>query len=95
MDEHAVIVHLPNNGSELALDLVEDPLIHVIEAAGVGEFDGNDIRQDEAVLYMYGPDADALFAVVGSLLHTMELPSGSFAVKRYGPPGASEIRISL
>ncbi|MFJ4849696.1 MULTISPECIES: hypothetical protein [unclassified Streptomyces] len=35
-----------------------------VEAAGVGELGGNEFGGGEAVLYAYGPDADALFAVL-------------------------------
>ncbi|MGW8953893.1 hypothetical protein [Streptomyces sp. NPDC055709] len=38
-------------------------LVKVIEQAGYGEFDGNEFGGGEAVLYAFGPAADALFAV--------------------------------
>ncbi|MFI8364289.1 hypothetical protein ACIGD1_29530 [Streptomyces sp. NPDC085612] len=43
-------------------------LAEAIEQAGVGEFDGNEHGGGEVVLYAYGPDADALFAVMAPLL---------------------------
>lgn len=97
MSEHAVLIHIPapSDGSQLFLDEIEDPLIEAIEDAGVGEFDGNDIGPNEAVLYMYGPDADSLFATVGSVLRSKPLPSESYAIKRYGEPGAAEERVDL
>jgi len=70
-------------------------LIAAIDASGIGEFDGNAIGRDGAVLYMYGPDADLLFDVVGPVLEGMDLPRGSFALKRYGPPGANKTRVNL
>jgi len=44
---------------------------------------------------MYGADADLLFDVVGPVLDGMDLPPGSYALKRYGPPGAHETRVNL
>ena len=95
MSEHAVLVNLPGDQPGLDLDTVEDPLIEAIEASGIGEFDGNVIGPDGAVLYMYGADADLLFDVVGPVLDGMDLPPGSYALKRYGPPGAHETRVNL
>jgi hypothetical protein len=49
--EHAVIVHISNSTDpNIGLDMIENPLIDAIEAAGVGEFDGNEIGPDEALL---------------------------------------------
>lgn len=95
MSEHAVIVTLPAEQAVFDLDTIEDPLIAAIDASGIGEFDGNLIGPDGAVLYMYGTDADELFAVVGPVLADIDLPAGSYAVKRYGPPGAIETRVNL
>jgi hypothetical protein len=94
--EHAVIVHISSStSSDIGLDMIEDPLIDAIEAAGVGEFDGNEVGPDEALLFMYGPDADALWRVVEPVLRDANLGSGSYAVLRYGPPGARETRMDL
>ena len=95
MSEHAVIVNLPVDQPGLDLDAIEDPLIAAIEASGIGEFDGNAIGPDGAVLYMYGNDADALFEVVRPALEVAGVPAGSYVVKRYGPPGANETRVDL
>ncbi len=94
--QHAVLVHIlaPSEG-QLSLDVIEDPLIEAIEAAGVGEFDGNLIGPDDAVLYMYGPDADRLFAAVEPTLRDARLPPGSYVVLQYGGPGSEERRIDL
>lgn len=64
-EQHAVLVHITSLPDDAGLDEVEDPLIEAIEGAGVGEFDGNEIGPDEAVLYLYGPDGDALWEVIG------------------------------
>ena len=77
------------------LDAIEDPLIAAIEVSGIGEFDGNLIGPDGAILYMYAADADTLFEVIGPVLAGIDLPAGSSAVKRYGTPGAHETRVNL
>lgn len=68
---------------------------NAITATGVGEFDGNLVGTDDATLYMYGPDADRLFAVVEPILRAARLPAGSLIVKRYGEPGAREEQVGL
>lgn len=93
MSEHAVLVNLPVDQKDL--DTIEDPLMAAIEASGIGEFDGNTIGPDGAVLYVYGADADLLLDVVGPVLEGTDLPPGSYALKRYGPPGANETRVNL
>jgi hypothetical protein len=94
--EEAVLVHITALApADSGLDEVEDPLIEAIEAAGVGEFDGNEIGPDGAVLYLYGPSADRLWDAVAPVLAAAGLGAGSYAVKRYGEPGAAEVRIDL
>jgi hypothetical protein len=70
--------------ADAGLDEIEDPLIEAIDASGVGEFDGNELGPDGAVLYMYGSDADRLWQVVEPVLRGAPVGSGSYAIKRYG-----------
>ena len=104
--EHALLVHIPlsddEHGSEEereALFEVEDQLVEAIEGAGVGEYDGNEVGGGEFVMYIYGPDADALFSAAEPILRTLQPPPGEFyAVKRYGNADdldAHEARIDL
>ena len=70
-----------------------DQLEAAIESAGAGEFDGDEFGEGVCSLYMYGPNADALFAVVDPLLKASPLAKGAEGVKRYGEasdPGARE-----
>lgn len=56
--EHGVIVHFYYGSRDLTgLYALEDRLERAISAAGVGEFDGNEIAVDgsDGYLYMYGP----------------------------------------
>jgi hypothetical protein len=94
--EHAVIVHFKYGKTDLQpiFDL-EDKLKQAILQANVGEFDGNDVAKDgsDGYLYMYGPNADKLFAVVRPILIASEIMVGATAKLRYGPPtdGIKEI----
>lgn len=94
--EQAVLVRINSlSDPDSGLDLIEDPIIEAIDRAGVGEFDGNEIGPDGATLYMYGPDAEALWAAIESVVRQSPLGPGSYAIKRYGPPGAPETRVDL
>ena len=65
----------------------------------VGEFDGNEVAADgsDGFLYMYGPDADALFVAVRSTLEAAVFMKGARVKLRYGPPenGVREAEIEL
>lgn len=89
MEEHAVIIHFDYAADSLdPLYDLEEQLEVVMADAGVGEFDGNEIAVDlsHGSLYVYGPDADALFAVVRPLLAAAECFRTARATLRYGPP---------
>ncbi|GEM_PF-1047206 len=98
--EHALLVHIPLSNDEFgseeereALFEVEDQLVEAIEGAGVGEYDGNEVGGGEFVMYIYGPDADALFSAAEPVLRALQPPPGEFfAVKRYGKADDLEAR---
>lgn len=102
--EHAVICRYALSGDEFgeldereAIFALEDALIAAIDAAGVGEFDGHEFGGGEAVLYAYGPDADALFATMEPHLRAFEARP-AWCVLRYGgaaDPNAVERRVDL
>jgi hypothetical protein len=103
--EQAVIVHLRLRDSEFGspeeresvCDL-EDQLREAIESALSGEFDGDDFGQGTCILYMYGEDADKLFATVEPIFRSSPLAAGGYAIKRYGDasdPHASEVRVNF
>ena len=98
--EHAVLVHFGYGSTDLSrLFSLEERLEAAIAAAGVGELDGNEVAADgsDGTLYMYGPDADALFAVVRPDLETTDFMRGARVRLRYGPPadGVREVEIVL
>ncbi|MEU8121281.1 hypothetical protein AB0C21_21445 [Spirillospora sp. NPDC049024] len=89
-DEHAVFVNFvltgDGFGEEAERDAVyelEDRLEAALAAAGSGELDGHEFGAGNAQIYLYGPDADALFRSVEPLLRTAGLPPTD-AVLRFG-----------
>jgi len=89
--EHAVIVYFQYGSTDLSeLFALEDELERVIAAAQAGELDGNEVALDgsDARLYMYGRDADALFAAIRPTLEASPFMKGATVKLRYGPPEA-------
>jgi hypothetical protein len=72
--EEAVLIYLDGTGlpdqiyQEYDLSTLEDQLIEAIGVEHVGEFDGNEIGPDGTTLYLYGQDANRLFAAVEPIL---------------------------
>jgi hypothetical protein len=98
--EHAVLVQFAYGSTDLSrLFALEDRLEEAIVGAGVGEFDGNEVAADgsHGTLYMYGTDADALFAVVRPALEATDFMRGACVRLRYGPPedGVREAEVDL
>jgi hypothetical protein len=100
--EQAVLVHLKLSDDEMGsaqerdrIFELEDKLAGAISERAAGEFDGNEFGEGGCVLYMYGPNADELFAAVEPVLRASPLVKGGYAVVRYGPPGAREVRTSF
>ncbi|MFD3676428.1 hypothetical protein [Streptomyces sp. NPDC058613] len=102
--EHAVIVHyrladagLGDPTQRKAVRQAQSLLTEAIEQADVGEFDGNEYGGGGVVLYAYGPDADALFAVMVPILNGLPFRP-AHVVLRYGSvddPSAEERRVDL
>ena len=89
--EHAVLVYFAYGSTDLSrLFALEEQLDQALAAAGVGELDGNEVAADgsEGTLYLYGPDADALFTAVRPTLEAAEFMQGARILLRYGPPEA-------
>jgi hypothetical protein len=98
--EHAVIVHFQYGSTDLSrIFALEEQIEQAIAEAGVGEFDGNELATDgsDGFLYMYGPDADALFGAVRLRLEAADFLQGARVKLRYGPPhdGVREVEIEL
>ena len=98
--DQAVLVYFEYGSTDLsALFSVEEALENVIAEAGVGELDGNEIATDgsDGTLFMYGPDADALFTAIRPTLEAVPFLKGARVVLRYGPPedGTSEQTLTI
>ena len=95
MAEHCVQVAFPFSGTDLKpVFELEDKLIDAIERHAAGEYDGNEVGGGQVVLYMYGPDADALYGAVAPLLRDSAVAADGVVIRRYGPPheGVRETR---
>ena len=105
MLEHRVLVYL--NLSDDAFGTEEEResiyglnhrLEEQINAQGVGEFDGHEFGGGHCILFMFGPDADALYSAIEPILRESALSAGGHIIKRYGEvddPDAKEVHIDL
>ncbi|MFD3970727.1 hypothetical protein [Streptomyces cyaneofuscatus] len=64
-----------------------------VEAAGVGEVDGNEFGGGEAVLYAYGADAGALFKIMEPTLRSLPFRPANVVLRRGSRE--SESRVDL
>lgn len=103
--EHAVIVTVKLSGSwfgkrkdrAAAMQLANE-LERALASSEEDEFDGDEYGGGECTYYMYGADADRLFARVEPILRASALAKGGHAIKRYGEASdmdAREERIEL
>ena len=79
---------------------LEHELIAALDGKNVGELDGNEIAVDgvDGLLFLYGPDADALFGAIESILRASPVTQGGHATLRYGghdQPNALEKYIEI
>ena len=65
---------------------LEDELEKVLESRPVGHLDGHEIAIDgsDGFLFLYGPDADALYAAIEPVLRASHVTLGGNATLRYG-----------
>lgn len=98
--EHAVIIHF-NYGIQGLDKLYElrDKLEKIITENKVGEYDGHEIAVDysDGFLYMYGPNAEALFKAIKPILEQTDFMKQAKATLRFGPPedGVKEIEVVI
>jgi len=93
--EQAVIVRFDHVSPDWAPFFEwEEKLESAIATAGVGEYDGNELAVDgsDGTLFMYGPDADKLFAVVKPHLESTTLLKKIEVTLRYGEADDVEVR---
>ncbi len=86
-----------SSGEREALFEFQEQLMRAIGDAVAGEFDGDLWGEGECILYLYGPNADRLFAVIQPLLKACPLAADGYAIKRYGDAAdidAREVRVT-
>lgn len=100
-EEQAVLVYLDGVNlpdevyEEYDLATLEDQLVSTLAARTTGEFDGNEVGPEETCLYLYGPDAEALFTAIEPVLRQYPLCQNARVVIRQGPPGAAQRELRL
>jgi hypothetical protein len=100
-NEQAVLVYLDGKSlpkavyEEHDLSTLEDQLMEVIESQSLGEYDGNEFGAEETILFMYAPNAEALFSGIESILLAHPLCQNALVIVRQDSPGspAREIRL--
>ncbi len=93
--QEAVLVHI--NAVELQDDFwqLNERLYREIDRSGTGEFDGNEIGEESASLFAYGPDADRLFRAMEPILKSYPLCRHARVVIRHGGPGSPQTELKL
>jgi hypothetical protein len=100
-DRHAVLVDLDGAGlpddvyENFDLETLENQLVEALDKSGVGEYDGNEFGPETVTLFLYGPDADALFRVIEPVLTAYPLCSGARVVVRQGDPDVDGRTLTL
>lgn len=98
MADHCVIIRFDYGSTDLGpLQAVEKDVKQAVAQAAAGEYDGNEIARNgkDGLFYMYGPDADALFAAVRPVLSTATCIRNVVATLRYGPPQEGVRRVQV
>ena len=91
MAEHCVKIIIPLSDGGFGTDAERSRLSdsgdevasHIAEAGG-GEFDGDEFGEGICTFYLYGPDADDLYASVENFVKATDLCKGATIYKRYG-----------
>jgi hypothetical protein len=69
------------NQERQALELLADDLDAAVQAAGVGEYDGDEYGGGECTFFFCGPDVEQLLAVVRPLVKRSPLSRGAAFVR--------------
>ena len=69
----------------------ERSMTAAVEAADVGEVDGNEFGGGAVVIFAYGPDAEALYRVMEPGLRALPFRP-AYVVLRYGEPADDVVR---
>jgi hypothetical protein len=99
-EEEALIVSLRLAGGDFGSSEEQAEIGALAErlmdaVANAGQFDGSESGEGTCTLYFYGPSAEQLGHIVIPMVAAHRCEPGSYATKRYGGPGAREVRIEL
>jgi hypothetical protein len=106
MTQHSVVVQFYDFAEKFwtdeaqtldALLALEDELSEALEGTEIGEVDGHEVAIDgsDGFLFLYGPDADALFAAIEPILRKSPVMAGADATLRYGDPDQEDLKQQL
>lgn len=70
---------------------LEDGLIEAMSVEPSIEVDGHEFGEGIGRVYVYGPDADRMFALAEPSLRAFAAPKKKIT-RRYGPPGDPDVR---
>jgi hypothetical protein len=94
-DPHCVKIEIKVSGSGFgtyaernAIQQWAGRLATNLSDTGIGEYDGDEFGGGICKLYIYGKNADELFAAISPLLPDLPAPLGGRLIKTYGSPGA-------
>jgi hypothetical protein len=93
--EQAVLVHFEYGSTDWTpFFAFEKKLQERVDVSGVGDYDGNELATSgvDGYLYMYGPDADKLYAVAEPLLRSCALLKNATVTLVYGKLGDNSVR---
>lgn len=75
--------------------LLEDDLRELVAGVPGADVDGHEFGGGFGTIYIYAPSADQLFDTLAPTLLALDVPPGSYLIRRYGAPGARHDRIPL
>jgi hypothetical protein len=96
-----VTVHLRANSSSTEVHgrgdiyALQDELRQLLQKNKLGSFDGNEIGEDEAVLFLSGQDGEAVFGAIEPVLRACPLCRGGFVRISRCDSGSSEREVSF
>lgn len=93
--EECVLVHFEAHPLPDEFWTLDEILNDAMEKNDIGKFDGNEIGEDIATLFFYGPDAGELFLFVEPILQEYPMCHNARVILRRGGPGSSQTEFRL
>jgi len=101
-EEQDLLVVLPLSNRQMGtateradLEAFADQLADAVEAAGVGEYDGDEYGGGEYTMFFCGPDAERLFTALHPLLKRSPLCRGGKVVRQSTAADGSPDRVTV